>query len=447
MMRRWYVGSILRESWDFERIVIDEGHDMQEGVKARIETTWNELAEALFAYKAQLIILTATLPPYLVPAYQKQLRRDDFNIIREPSDRPNIAYHYILSYVRAISDAYNYEDIIQQLVSSLTNRITQSSTPSDRILVFFPGREMVEAFGTAHEYLWYHSCCTKSALAQRLASWDRLDSRVLVATTAMAQGLDRSNVRYVIAANVPYGISTVAQMMGRAGRDGLASDMFFIGPAIIPLDLSTRWHEDSILAQHHLNSTDTCQRHILATSLDGPKLSYQCITEGSTVVNINPCGTCAPRSAMHRLALEAVENARVTYASQSSEFSAAAISSNRVRRFKHVDKKPEYIREASSSVNSWSSQLAQQREEHRQTPRYSHAGEEMPIGKPWKTLSEHGARLPQAVVRALDKVPSSVELKQPPKWVRFIDYLMPHFPSSRFSRSITHSLKRKDLKS
>lgn len=41
--------------------------------------------------------------------------------------------------------------------------------------------------------------------------------------------------------------------------------------------------------------------------------------------------------------------------------------------------------------------------------------------KPWKTLSEHGASLPQAVVRALNKVSSGGNAQRAAQWVRFIN--------------------------
>lgn len=372
---------------------------MQEGVKARIEEVWNRFSPAVFAHRAQLIILTATLPRHLIADYQKQLQRDDINIIREPSDRPNIAYHSIIAYLRAMSESYHYEDITQHLIAFLIHHIEQSSTPTDRILVFFPGRDIVEAFGTAHNYLWYHSRCPKSALADILESWDDPDCRVLIATTAMAQGLDR-RVRYVIAANVVYGISTIAQMMGRAGRDDRPANMFFVGPQNMPLDVNARWQEDTMLAQHHLHTTDTCLREVMMVSLDGPSLAYQCLADSSTAVSVNPCGTCAPQSAIHLLAVQAVETARQAYAARSREVSiparravpaghnpfqhratssAMSTSTNRAPTSRRLNEKAQTIREHTSSVQAWSSQSTRDRQERRDNPRYLHSGDEMPI--------------------------------------------------------------------
>lgn len=331
---------------------------MQEGVQGRIDTTYAKLPEALLAFEAQIVILTATVQPHSLPLYQTQFGRDDFNVIREPSDRPDVAFHLVPTYVRTTSEPYNGEDIVLNLTTSLTHHIEQSPTPTDRILVFFPDRSSVQSFAEAHGYLWSHSHCSKDHLTESLASWDRLDCRVLVGTTAFAQGLDRESIRYVITANVTYGITTVAQMMGRAGRDGVPSDMFFIGPKKAPLDVSISWRSDSMLAQHHLNATSGCQREVMITALDGPSKTYQCFTAGFAV---HPCGNCAPKAPLHLLALQAVETARQAYvarsrratipsklvASASQNLSSHQATSTRSSQFSFSGD--------SSSIASWSS--------------------------------------------------------------------------------------------
>lgn len=197
----WLVAWDKQSFPSFNHIVIDEFHNTLEGVPQRCKNTWEPLLKKLFVFNVQLILLTATMPPYLRPQYQTLLGRSNFSILAESSDRPNIAYHFVPSSKALTKKAnthpqdYQYQDIVQELLLSLISIIETSATPQDCILVFFPTPTIVESFAEEHSYLWHDSNRTKLTLQTTLDSWNAAVQRqVLIGTTALAEGLNRHNV-------------------------------------------------------------------------------------------------------------------------------------------------------------------------------------------------------------------------------------------------------------
>lgn len=248
----------------------------------------------------QIIALTGTIPPLCVRLYHQLLDRPDFTIFRQPSDRHNLSLHYIPAHRRP-SESYSHEDVVLELIANLQalpNVTTDPADGTDRILVFFPNTKHVQSFATANDFLWYHSKeGSKLALKDVLAAWDNGPCNVLVASTAMAQGLDRSNVRYVIMVEMHYGISLLAQMMGRAGRDGFPSATYFIGHK------SNMKDEDMGL----FSDPGTCYRQTMTDFLDGEQYSFCCLNSPYDVL---PCGHCKPNSKANLVGLKAVSDAK-----------------------------------------------------------------------------------------------------------------------------------------
>jgi ATP-dependent DNA helicase RecQ len=74
----------------------------------------------------------------------------------------------------------------------------------------------------------YHAGLDEEMRARHQDAFARDEVDVVVATIAFGMGIDKSNVRYVIHREMPRSIEGYTQEVGRAGRDGCASDCLLL---------------------------------------------------------------------------------------------------------------------------------------------------------------------------------------------------------------------------
>ncbi|KAG1837461.1 hypothetical protein DFJ58DRAFT_734353 [Suillus subalutaceus] len=216
--------------------------------------------------------------------------------VRSCTDRPEIGFHVLQVLPTHAKGA------LQNLVAKLQSRMGKS----DRMLVFFASNREADAFGTAMNFAVFHSelpTMGENSKADNLEKWDSGKTKVMACTTAFAQGVDRSSVRFVIINGVEYGLPVINQMAGRAGRDGKEAHTFYLTSKTDFGAFESDFDFDSLGALQNMVFGNTCRRHTSISCMDGSHFAYRCKDKPDVI----PCDICDPTTQIHCFALDAIK--------------------------------------------------------------------------------------------------------------------------------------------
>ncbi|KAG1835871.1 hypothetical protein F4604DRAFT_1944010 [Suillus subluteus] len=281
----------------FSRVYVDEFHDVVNCHPNRT-VRWKVLAKQFGRMKIQIILLSATMPPHLLNIFVKPfgIKVKDLAKLRSSTNRPEIGMHLIPVQPIAAHES------LRKLVHALKERLLDE----ERMLVFFGSQVDTEFFASQTKCAAYHSNLWQAGntKAYNLDLWDRGESKVMACTTAFAQGIDRSNIRYVVIFRPTYGLIVNNQMMGRAGRDGEESHVFFVTDAdrITTFRGCKTGRENCIEELDDVVHGRECRRYSTMVCMDGIDLATRCTEEPRGV----PCDVCSPDGLMQRFAMEAI---------------------------------------------------------------------------------------------------------------------------------------------
>lgn len=292
-----------------KRVLFDES---QEGFHTHERRQLKDLLRRLSCLYVQLGLLSATVPYKFQHLLLKNfgLKQDQTLVIRAVTARPEICYH-VVALPRSHPSTFFAEDAAIDMAQILKHHMRVE----ERMIIFVQTVAKADDIASGLKCAKYHSALPTDGENKmfNMQQWLSGESKIIVATPALIQGVDYPAVRFTIFVEDAYGAMSFVQGSGRGGRDGNRSDSFLVVDNRITYldprgrDVEGRSVLDSFKAAGH------CRSGELSDFFDGRRVTCQDI-DGQI-----PCDTCNPNDVFQgvamRAAIDGYPNARNFYLS------------------------------------------------------------------------------------------------------------------------------------
>lgn len=228
-----------RESLD--RIIFDEAHLVLTASEYRPKI---HAVKHLRALRCQFVFLSATLPPLIMPSFQRAILVSSPTVIRSLTFRRDLRYEVNFAHTKADQ---SFLEVVASGISVTWSNYGLMADPRARAIIYTGTRhEADELAGLLRCNTYYSDSGTPEEKTEVLTRWIQGASRMVVATSAFGTGIDYPRVRLVFHVGPPKEAISFAQEVGRAGRDQQGGTSIVILPSTY--NLKTALSNTSLLS-------------------------------------------------------------------------------------------------------------------------------------------------------------------------------------------------------